>query len=191
MYSKQSQKKCLRYKTFRFNLAFFTDGANLFNKTHKSVNAQLLLVLDLPDHVMKHKEFSFTPFFYQSRAKLPGYNGEACKLLFKDLEDLHNNGMKITIEDVEYTIYADLVAIVSDGLAMPYFFESNGVGANYPCVFCKQTKTDGLNAPGVIEYIENPPSYKIFEEKKYTRDGFNASLICKFIQKNNDGYDSY
>ena len=65
-------------------------------------------------------------------------NGEACKMLFKDLEDLHNNGMKIEIEDVEYTIYADLVAIVSDGLAMPYFFEFNGTGANYPCVFCKQ-----------------------------------------------------
>ena len=60
-------------KTFRFNLAFFTDGVNLFNKIHRSVNAQLLLVLDLPDHVMKQKEFSFTPFFYESRAKLPGY----------------------------------------------------------------------------------------------------------------------
>lgn len=44
-------------------------------------------------------------------------------------------------------------------------------------MFCKQTKTDGLNAPGVIDYIENPPAYtsteelkNIFEDKKYKKD---------------------
>lgn len=76
----------------------------------------------MPDDVMKQKEFSLIPFFYESRAKLPCYDGEACKMLFKDFEDLHNNGMKITIEDIEYTIYVDLIAIVSDWLAMLYFF---------------------------------------------------------------------
>jgi hypothetical protein len=160
--------------SFRFNLCFSADGCNDYNKRHKSINAQLLTILDLPDHLRMKSDFSFIPLFYESSSSNRGYNSEMLRVLMLDLRDLMLNGFEFTKNNTKIRIYINLVAVTGDGPALASFYEAKYAGATHPCLFCKNGKPKGSTCQYVKSFVENPPAYttmeellKIYDEKDY------------------------
>ncbi|KAG0680597.1 hypothetical protein C6P42_004851 [Pichia californica] len=161
--------------SFRFNVSFSAVFFNIIRYYGFDFHAQLLTILDLPDHLRVKNECSMVPMIYKPNPKNTRYHSDMCKLLFLDLMDLWKNGFVLTRDGVKYKIYINLVTLTGDSPVLTSFFEFNpSPSSYYQCLYCKIKKEKGTNLIKFKSYRDNLPEYTttkelidIYQEKRY------------------------
>ena len=156
---RRSAEKEKEPNTFCFNLGLSMDGCNVHSKTMLNTEVSAIVVLDLPPELRTQKESVFIPTFYKNVANAPGSNREFMKVLMTDLMDLWNEGFKVKLDGVTYTIYANIVTFTGDIPSIAGSLELQFQKALYACSFCKIKKvsTKSGEAPLSFKNLDDNP----------------------------------
>ena len=181
--------------TFCFNLGMTIDGISEHEEV--KLNVVAMNVLDLPPKLRDSDEYQFIPTYFENKLDKPGKVKEILKVLMADLSDLWNEGFKVTVDGVEYTIFANLVIFTGDNMMLSNVLELPSVREPFPCVCCKIKRVN-------TKAIGNPISFKdgkeyslntskelceLAESGKFINNGVDWGLKADFAFRRIDNFD--